>query len=86
MEGLGVSCLRVRDFKLLSHLFAEYSLKSLPTGYKYTGAYGNADADLCYCNTVAYSLFSACGACQGQEWVVCGHYVFLILDGLFTYF
>ncbi|KAH9991395.1 hypothetical protein BJV77DRAFT_1008208, partial [Russula vinacea] len=34
--------------------------------------YGGADTYLCYCNTIAYSLFSACGACQGQEWNTCG--------------
>jgi hypothetical protein len=28
-------------------------------------------ADVCYCNTVGYSLFSACAACQGGVDVAC---------------
>ncbi|KAF8477810.1 hypothetical protein DFH94DRAFT_855028 [Russula ochroleuca] len=30
---------------------------------------GSDDADLCLCNTITYSLLSACDACQGSEWV-----------------
>ncbi|KAH9991388.1 hypothetical protein BJV77DRAFT_962867 [Russula vinacea] len=34
-----------------------------------------AAADLCYCNTVGYSLFSACSACQNGIFFTCGHVV-----------
>jgi hypothetical protein len=37
-----------------------------PTGTSY-GINGN-EGDMCRCNTVAYSLISACSACQGGIW------------------
>ena len=64
---------------------SEYTLVPLSPGYEYYGPHGDADADLCYCSTVAYSLLSACGACQGQKWIVYGHYVFLTFGGLSSY-
>jgi hypothetical protein len=64
---------------------SEYTLLPLSPGYVYYGPWGDADADLCYCNTVGYSIFSACGACQGQEWITCGHYIFLTFGGLSSY-
>lgn len=37
--------------------------------YSYVGPTGSGDAaDLCKCNTVVYSLMSACDACQGANW------------------
>jgi len=37
--------------------------------YSYIGPTGSGDAtDLCKCNTVVYSLMSACDACQGANW------------------
>ncbi|KAH9961643.1 hypothetical protein BGW80DRAFT_1255818 [Lactifluus volemus] len=39
-----------------------------PQAVSYMGAYGAASGDLCMCNTVAYSLMSACGACQKHDW------------------
>ena len=37
--------------------------------YSYVGPTGAGDtADLCKCNTVVYSLMSACDACQGADW------------------
>ncbi|KAF8465588.1 hypothetical protein DFH94DRAFT_848610 [Russula ochroleuca] len=53
----------------------DYTFYLLPQGYSYSGPDGFDASNLCYCNTVAYSLFSACGACQGQEWITCGHYL-----------
>ncbi|KAF8477808.1 hypothetical protein DFH94DRAFT_755939 [Russula ochroleuca] len=41
----------------------------LDTKHSYTGPSGNDDSDLCKCNTIAYSLISACDACQGSEWI-----------------
>jgi hypothetical protein len=41
-------------------------------GTVYTGPTGPSDEDdLCKCNTVVYSLMSACGACQGSNWFSC---------------
>ncbi|KAI0293298.1 hypothetical protein B0F90DRAFT_1407680 [Multifurca ochricompacta] len=37
-------------------------------GETYVGPAGIDDGDLCKCNTIAYSLISACGACQGMSW------------------
>jgi len=39
------------------------------SSYSYPGPTGSNDADLCLCNTITYSLLSACDACQGSEWV-----------------
>lgn len=37
--------------------------------YSYIGPTGPGDSnDLCKCNTVVYSLMSACDACQGANW------------------
>ena len=37
--------------------------------FSYIGPTGPGDsADLCKCNTVVYSLMSACDACQGANW------------------
>jgi len=46
-----------------------FAVPPLAPGYEYTGPSGNGDADLCKCNTVTYSLLSACDACQGELWV-----------------
>ncbi|KAH9991387.1 hypothetical protein BJV77DRAFT_539475 [Russula vinacea] len=55
----------------------KYSLSPLLPGSVYYGPYrtGDADTDLCYCNTVGYSLFSACGACQGHQWITWSEWV-----------
>ncbi|KAI0318817.1 hypothetical protein OF83DRAFT_893521 [Amylostereum chailletii] len=52
----------------------QFTIPSLDVGSHYTGPNGNAtdpaDAgDLCKCNTVAYSLISACAACQNATWI-----------------
>lgn len=46
-----------------------FAIKELAPGYHYTGPSGYDDTDLCKCNTVTYSLLSACVACQGEEWI-----------------
>ena len=55
--------------------FAEYTVFQLQPGWVYFGPSGIDNANLCECSTVGYSLYSACGACQGQEWVTCDHIV-----------
>lgn len=46
-----------------------FTIPNLDSGNSYTGPTGPGDAnDLCKCNTVVYSLMSACDACQGAKW------------------
>ncbi|KAH9991382.1 hypothetical protein BJV77DRAFT_1150603 [Russula vinacea] len=46
-----------------------FTVPSLSPRSRYSGPIDNESGDLCYCSTVGYSLFSACGGCQGQEWI-----------------
>lgn len=48
--------------------FAAFTVDPLPPGYQYAGPYVLDGDDLCKCNTVTYSLLSACGACQEDLW------------------
>ena len=50
------------------HTLTEFNLSSPPLGKSYRGPNAGADT-LCVCNTVVYSLVSACGACQGDSWI-----------------
>jgi hypothetical protein len=43
-----------------------FEIDPLPQGHHYTGA-PSGQGNLCQCNTVVYSLVSACGACQGGD-------------------
>jgi hypothetical protein len=52
--------------------FAAFVINPLQPGYSYSGPSGSDDTDLCECNTIAYSLISACDACQGEEWISYG--------------
>ena len=58
--------------------FSAATLLPLPAGYSYGGPSGPDDADLCECNTVVYSLISACDACQGEKWFTydCHRFIF----------
>lgn len=56
-------------FVISSHHFSAFDVGSLPSGYVYTGPDGSDNNDTCKCNTVTYSLLSACAACQGEGWV-----------------
>ncbi|KAI0246211.1 hypothetical protein BJV78DRAFT_177447 [Lactifluus subvellereus] len=48
----------------------DFTIPPLHPGDSYTGPTGPGDAtDLCKCNTVVYSLMSACDACQGAQWL-----------------
>jgi len=53
----------------LSLLLVAFTINSLMPGYSYTGPSGVDDSNLCKCNTVAYSLISACDACQSSNWI-----------------
>lgn len=52
--------------------FSAFTIDALAPGYHYTGPSDYDDTDLCMCNTVTYSLLSACVACQGEEWISYG--------------
>lgn len=57
-----------------------FSIPNLEPGNSYTGPTGTGDDnDLCKCNTVVYSLMSACDACQGAKWFSC---VFRLVHGV----
>jgi len=46
-----------------------WEIEPLPQGRLYRGPDAGQD-NLCECNTVVYSLISACGACQGSKWIL----------------
>jgi len=45
-----------------------FSFAPLPFSWKYSGP-PSGQSNLCQCNTVVYSLISACGGCQGSSWI-----------------
>ena len=58
---------------------AAFTVSALLPGYEYAGpsGKGKADDNLCECNTVTYSLLSACDACQSETWITYGFIVSL---------
>ena len=59
---------RVQSYRV----FAAFALATLSPGQTYTGPNETvADGDLCNCNTVLYSVISACAACQQGGWPPC---------------
>ncbi|KAI0293053.1 hypothetical protein BC826DRAFT_396914 [Russula brevipes] len=44
-----------------------FVISALPPQYLYVNP---SAQDICMCNTVTYNLFSACGACQSQSWIL----------------
>lgn len=46
-----------------------YNVDSLPDGTHYVGPVSVFSAHDCQCNTVTYSLMSACAACQGRSYI-----------------
>jgi hypothetical protein len=59
-----------------------FTINALAPGFHYTGPTGYDDTDLCKCNTVTYSLLSACVACQGEEWMSYGFPFVVLLQSL----
>ena len=53
----------------LKFLSLEFDIQALPPGRMYGGPTA-AQSNLCECNTVVYSLVSACAACQGSTWIL----------------
>ena len=64
----GSECSLVYSSTVLSP-FSAFTVDPLPAGYQYAGPYVLGGGDLCKCNTVTYSLLSACGACQEDLWI-----------------
>ncbi len=58
--------------KFLLHFYqffwAATSVDAVPGGFHYLGP-TVAEADECRCSSVTYSLISACGGCQGRNFV-----------------
>ncbi|KAH9971461.1 hypothetical protein BJV74DRAFT_865871 [Russula compacta] len=52
-----------------------FTINALQSGYSYTGPTGGIDdSNMCKCNTISYSLISACDACQGSDWISWSNY------------
>ena len=71
MAAVGTSAYLVYTILADSSPFAAFTIDTLRPGYEsyYLGPSGIDASDLCKCNTVTYSLISACGACQGANWL-----------------
>jgi hypothetical protein len=46
-----------------------YTIAPLLPGQSYLGPKNARESTICTCNTVLYSLISACDACQGASWI-----------------
>jgi hypothetical protein len=46
-----------------------FTVDPLLPGNEYFGPSGTDNSNLCKCSTIAYSLVSACAACQGADWI-----------------
>ncbi|KAI0295644.1 hypothetical protein B0F90DRAFT_1750047 [Multifurca ochricompacta] len=53
-----------------------FTVPPLQPGNSYPGPSGIDNGDLCRCNTITYSLLSACDACQGENWTPWSEYSF----------
>ncbi|KAI0271015.1 hypothetical protein BGY98DRAFT_1007935, partial [Russula aff. rugulosa BPL654] len=45
------------------------TIQPLQSGYHHSGPPSTQGDDLCLCNTIAYSLLSACDGSQGSQWI-----------------
>jgi len=52
-----------------------FTVDPLLPGNEYFGPSGVDNSNLCKCSTVAYSLVSACAACQEAEWITWSEWV-----------
>ncbi|KAI0294252.1 hypothetical protein B0F90DRAFT_1670558 [Multifurca ochricompacta] len=53
-----------------------FTISALQPGHSYKGPSDIDDGNLCKCNTITYSLISACDACQGETWTHWSEYSF----------
>lgn len=68
-------CVQEEKWRLISCMYVAWTINPLQQGYHYSGPSGIDDGNLCLCNTVVYSLLSACDACQSETWIT---YVFIV--------
>ena len=54
---------------IFSLFLSAFTINSLLPGSSYSGPSGVDNSNMCKCNTVAYSLISACDACQSSNWI-----------------
>jgi len=71
---LGQNPCTVAAYVLSTCSGGSFLINSLQPGNSYSGPSGSDDSDLCECNTIAYSLISACDACQGADWISWAEY------------
>jgi hypothetical protein len=59
----------LRPTTLVSSPLVAFTLSPIVGDQEYRGPHGGSDnRNLCLCNTLIYSLISACGGCQGGTW------------------
>ncbi|KAI0270214.1 hypothetical protein BGY98DRAFT_268207 [Russula aff. rugulosa BPL654] len=75
-NSLGQNACIVAAYMLSTCHKGSFTLQPLPPGDYYTGPSAAQGTDLCLCNTIAYSLLSACDGCQGSEWISWSDYAF----------
>ncbi len=68
-------CVQEEKWRLISCMYVAWTINPLQQGYHYSGPSGIDDGNLCLCNTVVYSLLSACDACQSETWIT---YIFIV--------
>ena len=54
---------------IISSFFVAFTMWPLQPGGTYFGPSSVQDSNLCKCNSVTYSLLSACSGCQGGTWI-----------------
>ncbi|KAF8477806.1 hypothetical protein DFH94DRAFT_855025 [Russula ochroleuca] len=74
-NSLGQSACTVAAFMMSTCNGGSFTINPLLPGNAYSGPSGSDDSNLCKCNTIAYSLLSACDACQGAEWISWTEYI-----------
>jgi len=65
-NSLGQNPCTVAAYLISTCHSGSYTIDPLPAGYHYVP--DSHSTDTCLCNTVAYSLLSACEGCQGGVW------------------
>ncbi|PBK78254.1 hypothetical protein ARMSODRAFT_968422 [Armillaria solidipes] len=72
-NNLGQSPCLVASYLETACLNTSFLVPALPNGSHYTGP-NTAQANLCNCNTVTYSLISACADCQNRQYLNWGNW------------
>ncbi|KAI0270217.1 hypothetical protein BGY98DRAFT_937561 [Russula aff. rugulosa BPL654] len=68
-NSLGQNPCTVAAYMLSTCHGGSFTVQPVQSGFHYTGPSSTQGGDLCLCNTIAYSLLSACDGCQGSEWI-----------------